>query len=235
MTGMDQTNAMGGAGGVASPPSELEQAQIICVIGGPGVGKGTQCARLVTDLGVSHLSVGDLLRNGASKVLEKQGIDIIAYMREGKLVPKETVQGVLEDDLVLNVKAGKTHILLDGFPRSMDQTKLFEASVCKIKAVMWFQGSRETLLTRVLNRAQTSGRVDDTEGTFEKRYQGFLSESEEVIRYFEQEKKLVKVDCDRPLRDIYGETLHLVRRIFSGEGNEGEGLGIVHDDEELQT
>lgn len=58
---------------------------------------------------------------------------------------------------------------------------------------MWFQGSRETLLTRVLNRAQTSGRVDDTEGTFEKRYQGFLSESEEVIRYFEQERKLVKV------------------------------------------
>ena len=42
---------------------------------------------------------------------------------------KEIVQSVLEDDLVSKVKAGKTHILLDGFPRSIDQTKLFEASV----------------------------------------------------------------------------------------------------------
>ena len=45
----------------------------------------------------------------------------------------------------------------------------------------------------MLNRAKTSGRVDDTEAIFDKRYQGFLDESEEVIRYFEQEKKLVKV------------------------------------------
>ncbi len=93
------------------------------------MGKGTQCARLVKDLGVFHLSVGDLLRASASKVLAKQGIDIVACMRDGKLVPKETVQSVLEDVLVSNVKAGKTHIVLDGFPRSMDQTKLFEAGV----------------------------------------------------------------------------------------------------------
>ncbi|KAF6232774.1 hypothetical protein HO173_008988 [Letharia columbiana] len=208
MAKMDQTNTLDGAGGATSPPSELEQAQIICVIGGPGVGKGTQCARLVTDLGVLHLSVGDLLRAGADKILTKQGIDIVAYMRDGKLVPKETVQGILEDAIVFSVKAGKTHILLDGFPRSVDQTKLFEASNCKIKAMLLFQGSRETLLQRVLNRAKTSGRVDDTEAIFEKRYQGFLDESEEIIRYFEQEEKLVK-------------------RIFSGGPNEGKGLGSL--------
>ena len=97
--------------------------------GGPGVGKGTQCKRLVADLGVSHLSVGDLLRDGASKVLANTGLDIMACMRDGKLVPKETVQSVLEDELVANVKAGKNHILLDGFPRSMEQTELFEGGV----------------------------------------------------------------------------------------------------------
>ena len=97
--------------------------------GGPGVGKGTQCKRLVADLGLSHLSVGDLLRDGASKVLANTGLDIIAYMRDGKLVPKEMVQSVLEDELVANVKAGKNRILLDGFPRSMEQTELFESGV----------------------------------------------------------------------------------------------------------
>ena len=149
MTEMDPNIATDQAGETAKRQSELEQAQIICVIGaaffppypffsytadrkllgGPGVGKGTQCARMVADLGVSHLSVGDSLRKVAEKVLAKQGIDILSCMGNGKLVPSETVQEVLEDDIVSNVKAGKTHILLDGFPRSMDQTKLFEASV----------------------------------------------------------------------------------------------------------
>ena len=62
--------------------------------GGPGVGKGTQCKRLVADLGLSHLSVGDLLRDGASKVLANTGLDIIAHMRDGKLVPKETSERI---------------------------------------------------------------------------------------------------------------------------------------------
>ncbi|KAM0805610.1 adenylate kinase-domain-containing protein [Usnea florida] len=206
--------------------SELEQAQIICVIGGPGVGKGTQCAKMVKDLGVVHLSIGEALRSRAST---NQGVDITAYMRDGKLVPTELVQGVLEAEIRTNVKAGRTRILLDGFPRSIAQTEMFEDSHCKVKAVLYFEGSRETLISRMLNRAQTSGRVDDTEAIFDKRYQGFLNESREVIRYFEQEKKLVKVDCDRPLEDIYGETMEIVKSIFSEEREDGNGFGLHHD------
>jgi len=33
------------------------------LIGGPGSGKGTQCARIVDTYGFTHLSAGDLLRN----------------------------------------------------------------------------------------------------------------------------------------------------------------------------
>lgn len=63
----------------------------------------------------------------------------------------------------------------------------------KIKAVLLFQGSRATLLARVLNRAKTSSRVDDTEAIFEKRYQGFVDESKEIIRFSEQKQMLIKV------------------------------------------
>lgn len=68
-------------------------------------------------------------------------------------------------------------------------------------AVLGFQGSKETLLARVLNRAKTSGRVDDTQAIFEMRYQGFLDESKEIIRYFEQKEKLVKVMIRRSVRN----------------------------------
>ena len=113
------------------------------LLGGPGVGKGTQCARLVADLGVSHLSVGDLLRDRASNILAKDEIDVLAIMRAGKLSPKETVQGVLEDEVVSDIRAGKMHILVDGFPRSMEQKMLFEARVSA-------ESMREGPLIRVL-------------------------------------------------------------------------------------
>ena len=65
-----------------------EKAQIFFVLGGPGSGKGTQCAKLAKDHGFLHLSAGDLLRaerDSGSEMAAK----INQYMVEGKLVPGE--------------------------------------------------------------------------------------------------------------------------------------------------
>lgn len=62
-------------------------------------------------------------------MLKEQSTDILALMREGKLVPTEVVQTVLKRYIDQNIRQGITRILLDGFPRSMDQATLFEASV----------------------------------------------------------------------------------------------------------
>ena len=45
--------------------------KVIFVIGGPGAGKGTQCAKLVEEFGYMHVSAGDCLRaerNSGSEV-----------------------------------------------------------------------------------------------------------------------------------------------------------------------
>jgi adenylate kinase len=63
-------------------------ARIVFVLGGPGSGKGTQCAKIVDKYGFTHLSAGDLLRDEV-----KSGSDVgkkcEAIMKEGKLVPME--------------------------------------------------------------------------------------------------------------------------------------------------
>jgi hypothetical protein len=46
----------GGGGGKGGKP------QVVFVLGGPGAGKGTQCANIVREYGWVHLSAGDLLR-----------------------------------------------------------------------------------------------------------------------------------------------------------------------------
>jgi len=74
---------------VLSPLVSAEETPaVIFVLGGPGAGKGTQCAKIVEAHGYVHLSAGDLLRaERASGSSQGQMID--EYIREGKIVPVE--------------------------------------------------------------------------------------------------------------------------------------------------
>lgn len=96
---------------------------------------------------------------------------------------------------------------------------------CTTKAILHFQCSEETMISRVLGRATTSGRIDDNAETFRKRYRGFKEEISEIIPFFG--KKVVKVvrsncvwwrlpnefqiDCEPPLTETYEATKELVK------------------------
>uniref|UniRef100_A0A8C3RDI5 Adenylate kinase 1 n=1 Tax=Cyanoderma ruficeps TaxID=181631 RepID=A0A8C3RDI5_9PASS len=58
----------------------------LCLAGGPGSGKGTQCEKIVQKYGYTHLSTGDLLRAEVSSGSER-GKKLQAIMEKGELVP----------------------------------------------------------------------------------------------------------------------------------------------------
>lgn len=69
----------------------LPKPSVFFVLGGPGAGKGTVCARLVKEYGFVHLSAGDLLREERDSG-SKDGEMIENYIREGKIVPVGSLQ-----------------------------------------------------------------------------------------------------------------------------------------------
>jgi hypothetical protein len=98
-------------------PSE---AAIIFVLGGPGSGKGTQCAKLVKDFGFKHLSAGDLLREEQDRPGSEFGDLIKSYIKDGLIVPMEVTIQLLENSITDTIKKDDNHqFLIDGMSCSL--------------------------------------------------------------------------------------------------------------------
>jgi 5'-deoxynucleotidase YfbR-like HD superfamily hydrolase len=102
---------------------------IVFVIGGPGVGKGTQCSRLAADLGFEHISVGDLLREEARRPSSVYANFINKSIKESVIIPAQLTCDLVKLKINAAKERGIQHFLIDGFPRSVDQVVKFEEKV----------------------------------------------------------------------------------------------------------
>ena len=97
----------------------------ILIMGGPGAGKGTMSAKIVEKYNVCHISTGDIFRSEIGNQTEL-GMMAKSYMDEGLLVPDEVTNQMVKSDLE-NLEDKKNGFLLDGYPRTIDQAKAFDA------------------------------------------------------------------------------------------------------------
>ena len=188
---------------------------MVFVLGGPGSGKGTQCANLVRDYGFKHLSAGDLLREEQDRPDSEFGDMIKDYIKEGQIVPMEVTIQLLENAMTAEISAsGNRKYLIDGFPRKMDQALKFEEAVVPSKFTLFFDCDEKTMRERLLDRGKTSGRSDDNEESIKKRFRTFIETSMPVVEHFEKKDKVVKVDATKSPEDVYTH----VREQFEKEG-----------------
>lgn len=178
---------------------------VIYVLGGPGSGKGTQCAKLVENHGFVHLSAGDLLRAEQKREGSKYGALIAQYIRDGLIVPQEVTLALLELAIKENYEKGAKKFLVDGFPRKMDQALSFEDQIAKSAFTLFFECPESVMLERLLERGKTSGRTDDNIESIKKRFRTFIDTSMPVVDYFDKQDKVVKVRCDQSIDDVYGK------------------------------
>ncbi|KAF2669691.1 UMP-CMP kinase-like protein [Microthyrium microscopicum] len=189
-----------------SPLLGHDDATIIFVLGGPGAGKGTQCARMVEEYGFKHLSAGDLLREEQDREGSQYGDMIKQYIKDGEIVPMEVTIKLIENKIVDVIKTDKgAKFLIDGFPRKMDQALKFEEVVCPSVFTLFFDCPEDTMQERLLNRGKTSGRADDNAESIKKRFKTFVETSMPVVDYFEKQGKVVKISAVPPPEEVYEE------------------------------
>lgn len=168
----------------------------VLLLGPPGSGKGTQGARLARQLGMRHIATGDLLRQEIADGSEL-GQRVTGYLERGELVPDELII-----DLVLPLvrdAAAAEGYLLDGFPRSVEQAERVRALVTQLgahaDAAIYLDVPRELLVQRMLDRAATEGRVDDTAQVIDNRLQVFEDDTRPLVDYYRQRGLLHVVDA----------------------------------------
>jgi len=192
-----------------TPTFSPSKVTVLFVLGGPGAGKGTQCANLVRDYNFTHLSAGDLLRSEQDREGSEFGDLIKSYIKDGKIVPMEVTVQLLENAMNDVVSKSENHtgkFLIDGFPRKMDQALKFEETVCPSKFVLFYDCPEEEMQKRLLNRGKTSGRSDDNAESIKKRFKTFVETSMPVVDYFESEGRVVKVVATKTPDEVYKET-----------------------------
>jgi len=201
------------------------KVKIIFVLGGPGVGKGTQCANLVRDYGFVHLSAGDLLRAEQHREGSQYGDLIREHIRGGTIVPMEVTIKLLENAIGEALKQphegqtgwedGRGRFLVDGFPRKMDQALKFDEDVCLSAYVLFFSLTEEVMLRRLVERGKTSGREDDNEESIKKRFRTFEETSMPVVDYYRKQNKVVEIDASPSIAEVYENVKKAVDQQFA--------------------
>lgn len=95
----------------------------LVLLGPPGAGKGTQAGKLSRQLGIPHISTGDMLRDEVQRG-SKLGLEAKGLMDKGQLVPDEIMVGIVRDRI--GGPDCADGFILDGFPRSLPQASGLE-------------------------------------------------------------------------------------------------------------
>lgn len=178
----------------------------IIICGAPGCGKGTQSELIVEKYNLKHLSTGDLLRK---EINEKTELGIVAdtYISKGNLVPDSMIIDILTKAIDAE-DANSPGIILDGFPRTVEQAEALEVMLNQrnreTTALLSLQVENRELISRLLKRGETSGRSDDNLETIKKRLEVYETKTAPVNEFYKNSGKYHAIDGMGSIEEIFG-------------------------------
>jgi adenylate kinase len=185
-------------------------ARIILVVGGPGSGKGVLSSRLVKECDVVHLSSGELLRDEVEQGTPL-GRQVEQTMKSGGLVSSAIMVTLMKKRM--KEFPGK-RILLDGFPRSIENAKDLVTLCGKPELALHLGCDDTTLLSRILKRGESGERADDNIYTAlerVKQYNKYMHVTLEFLR--EEHVPIIFVDASATPEGVW-EQLRAIGRLM---------------------
>ncbi len=193
-------------------------------LGIQGSGKGTQAGLLKKNYGFKHINIGELLRQNMARKTSL-GNKITVYMENGELVPDEYIFTLIEEHL----KKKDRGIILDGFPRTLQQARYMEENI-PVNYAIFFELDEEIAIKRLTARrvcrkckkdynliikppkndlkcddcgGELILRSDDHKSAIERRINIFMKRTKPLITFFEKRDMLIKIDASNTPEQIH--------------------------------
>jgi adenylate kinase len=159
--------------------------------------------------GIVQLSTGEMLR-AAVAAGTQVGLKAKEIMAGGGLVPDDVVVGIISDRI--DQPDAKNGFILDGFPRTVPQAEaldeLLKRKHLKLDAVIELRVNESALLSRVETRVAQMRergeevRLDDTPEVLTKRLASYRSQTEPLIHYYSERRKLSTIDGMMAIHEV---------------------------------
>ncbi len=186
------------------------------IIGPSGCGKTTQAKLIAEKYNLTHISMGQLLRDEMA-AKSGYGLEAKGYIDNGKLVP---------DDLAFDVLINKlktinfANFIIDGFPRVLNQGRIIEFYLRKnnspITAVIHLTLSFEQISARRAKAGtefQDKDRTDNNPQEIANRQAFYDDNIDSVREYFESKGKFIDIDGNRPIEPIFEDIVKEIEKI----------------------
>ena len=205
----------------------------IIFIAPPAAGKGTQSNMLKEKFGYNHISTGDMLREAINSGSEI-GKEVKNIIDKGELVSDDLIIKLVKDKLT-SLK-GKPFIL-DGFPRTLNQAKSLDEILTDDYIVIYLDLDESEAINRITGRLTCNcgksynvnidklkpkvdgicdncgsiliKRDDDNVESFKVRFKTFLDNTDSILKYYEDKEKLIKIDVNKDVQDIFESILEV--------------------------
>ncbi len=195
-------------------------------LGPPGAGKGTMASRLAEEMGIPHISTGDMFRAAMAKGTEL-GLRAKAIMEAGDLVPDELTIAMVRERL--EESDAQDGYILDGFPRTIPQAEALDGFATIDRAVR-FEVAEESLVRRLSGRRvhKPSGRIyhvefnppkvpgtddvtgepliqrdDDKEDAIRNRLKVYQEQTAPLVSYYQRKGILTTIDASPEPDSVY--------------------------------
>jgi adenylate kinase len=180
--------------------------KIICIYGLAASGKTTQAEKINREFGLFQFGMGDRLRDEIASG-SALGQEINKYVSVGTLIPDDLMGEIIKN---VSEKIRTTGLIFDGFPRMFSQVQMLEKIGGElgqeVDNFFYLKIKPETALARIAARAELSDRVDDKDAdAIRNRFNIFEAESVLMLDYYRQKGKLVEIDGEKSIDEVYAE------------------------------